>query len=176
MINHQDYRAYVMQNDDFIKMLKENKIKIYDRFYDVIVVLDHISERAEAGEKIGEDLLVIFEVGFSFLHEQLEETKLYYEKYFRRNIASFREYDALVNYLLYLSDLEDTLKDKDLCNDETRGVIRDITEKIENIIREQKPSEPEIFDEFNILLEGYIPVGTLTTLEVFALIGEELNL
>ena len=108
------------------------------------------------------------------MHEQLEETKLCYEKYFRRNIAW--EYDALVNYLLYLSDLEDTLKDKDLYNDETRGVIRGITEKIENIIREQKPSEPEIFDEFNILLEGYIPVGTLTTLEVFALIGEELNL
>lgn len=148
-----------MQNDDFIKMLKENKIKIYDRFYDVIVVLDHISERAEAGEKIGEDLLVIFEVGFSFLHEQLEETKLYYEKYFRRNIASFREYDALVNYLLYLSDLEDTLKDKDLYNDETRGVIRGITEKIENIIREQNRADRKFLMNLISCLKDISPWG-----------------
>ncbi|HHZ18835.1 MAG TPA: hypothetical protein GX390_06065 [Acholeplasmataceae bacterium] len=176
MINHGDYRAYLAQNDDFLRMLKDRKIQVYDRLHDIIVVLDHISARAERGEKIEEELHVIFEVGFSFLHEQIEETKTYYEKFFQRDTATFKQYDALVNYLLHLSDLEDTLKDRNLYRAETRAAISEVVGKIEDVIREKKPVIPEMFDEYNILLEGYVPVGTLTTVEIFALIGEELNL
>ncbi|MCK9536182.1 MAG: hypothetical protein M0R05_01115 [Bacilli bacterium] len=176
MINYNDYKAYLLQNHDFIMMMKEKQIQLYDRIFDIMLVLDYISDLAAKGNKIDEEMHVIFEVGFSYMHEQLEEMKLYYEIYFQKDVISFKEYDMLINYSLYLGDLEDSLKDKNLYCEETKTAIKKIADKIDEIIRERKPINTEIFDDFNVLLEGYIPVGTLTTLEIFALISEELNI
>jgi len=176
MINYSDYNAYIMQNNDFIGMLKDNKTILYERVFEIKTILDYLSEIAAKGNKLQEEMHVIFEVGFSYLHEQLEEIKLYYDIYFKKNVNQLKKYDKFINYSLYLSDLKDTLIDKAIYGQKTKTTFEKIANKIDKILKGLKKADDEIFDEFNIMLEECVPVGTLTTLEVFALVSEELNI
>lgn len=175
MIDIHDYQSYLTQNRDFLEMLRENFRIIYDRFEDVLVVLDFIKERVSKYEKIEEEFEVIFEVGFSFLHQQLEELKNIFELYFKNDKGSLSKYQPLVNYYLYLSDLIESLKERKLYSKKAKEEISQMYDEIESILSEKKDYDEEIIKKFNLILEGYAPVGTLSTLEIYGRIREEIE-
>lgn len=176
MINITDYKAYIQANYNFLELLRENNSLIYDRLNDLLKVLGFIELLADQNKQIEEELELIFEVGFSFLHEQLEEIKIYYNTYFKKNLIKFKEKELLINYYLYINDLEDTLKEKDLFRDEIKGAFSEIKDDIELCLKDKKEHTIEVFDGYNQIIEQYVPTGTLTTLEIFAMIVEELEI
>lgn len=175
MIDVHDYQSYLTQNSDFLELLKANCRIIYDRFEDVFLVMDFIKERVRKYEKVEEEFEVIFEVGFTYFHQQLEELKNIYEIYFKNDIAGFKKYQTLVNYYLFLSDLAESLKEKSLYKEEAKEAISGLYGEIEDIFSEKKDFDQEIFQKFNFILEGIAPVGTLTTQEIYVMIREEIE-
>lgn len=176
MINIQDYKAYMKGNYNFIELLRENNSLVYDRIRDLIKVLGYIEFQYDQNKPIDEELKVIFEVGFSFFHEQLEEIKIYYNTYFKRDLSKFLQHELLINYALYLSDLIEVLKEKNMYKEEIRVAFGEILEDIEKTLRGEKKETIKAFNRYNEIIETFVPVGTLTTLEVFAMIVEELQI
>ena len=116
-----------------------------------------------------------FRSRFTYFHQQLEELKNIYEIYFKNDIAGFKKYQTLVNYYLFLSDLAESLKEKSLYKEEAKEAISGLYGEIEDIFSEKKDFDQEIFQKFNLILEGIAPVGTLTTQEIYGMIREEIE-
>lgn len=176
MINIEDYKSYVKGNKNFLELLRENNSLVYDRLNDLLKVLGFIELLFDQDKAIDEELELIFEVGFSFLHEQLEEIKIYYDVYFKRDFQKFKENELLMNYSLYIADLEDVLKEKKLFDQEVAIAFGEIQEEIDDILRNHKSITIDVFNRYNDIIEQYVPVGTLTTLEIYAMIVEELQI
>ncbi|HBP26203.1 MAG TPA: hypothetical protein DD618_04555 [Acholeplasmatales bacterium] len=175
MIDTKDYRAYLKQNREWLQMLKANQSIVYERLEDVFNVLEDIDERAAKYAKIEEEYEVIFEAGFLYLHKQLETAKTIYSAYFHNDYFAFRRYEKAVNYLLYLDDLEDVLDEKEKFHGEIKDLIRNTYEKIENIIAAGGFYDDSVLDESDVVLLPYLK-GILTTIEVYALVAEEMEI
>jgi len=174
MINIKDFKSYFLQNYEFIELLRENNSLVYDRLQDLFKILGFIELMVDENKEVEEELEVIFEVGFSYLHEQLEEIKLYYNNYFNGDFLIFKKYEKFINYILYLNDLVEVLKEKAIFTDLTKKVIDDIYNGIESILTNKSKIDEKVIDKYNALLEQNVPVGTHTTLEIYGMIIEEL--
>lgn len=176
MLEIEDYKAYLLQNYNFIDDLRSANSLLYERLDDVFSVLEYIEERFTKYQKVEEELEVIFEVGFSFLHEQIEELKNLIRLYFQNDPIGLRKYEHLLNYHLYLSDLTDALKEKEQYNNDVKNALLSIEEDIDNILREKKDFDDSTLMRFNTLVEENVKVGTFSTLEIFSQIREELDI
>lgn len=176
MLNIKDYKLYLKNNKKFLQMLSDKQSIVFDRLDDLFKVLDHIAKLIGKKKPLEEGMDLIFEVGFSYLHEQIEEIKLYYNFYFNDDYEKFKEHEVLINYSLYLDDLEDVLKEKDTYDAETQEVFDLIKEEIDELLANNKKLPPKILQRFNQYVEELVPVGTLTTLEIYAMIVEELQI
>lgn len=176
MVNITDYKSYIHANYNFLELLRENDSLVYDRLSDLLKVLGFVELLVDQNKPLDEELKVIFEVGFSFFHEQFEEIKIYYNTYFKRDFLKFREHELLINYNLYMDDLEEVLKEKNLYDNELANAFGEIKEDIDNILRGKNAITLDTLNKYNETIELYVPVGTLTTLEIFSLIVEELQI
>lgn len=176
MININDYKSYIHANYNFIELLRENNSLVYDRLSDLLKVLGFIELLYDQKKPIEEELELIFDVGFSFFHEQFEEIKLYYSTYFKRNFLKFMENELLINYTLYLDDLEEVLKEKKIYDNEIDNSFKEIKQEIDDILRSKKTISIDTLNRYNEIIELLVPVGTLTTLEIYAMIVEELQI
>ena len=176
MINIEDYQAYLKQNQPLLKLLKQNNSVVFSSMADVLIVLDYISGLVKEKSRIDEELEVIFDAGFSYFHEQWELITMVYDKYFNRDFISFSFFSNLINYLLYIEDLEDTLRDKELLTEERKQVLREIYDDIEQKLIHKIAFKQDLLDDYDFRLQSIIPDGTTTTMEIFSLIVEELQL
>lgn len=176
MINISDYKSYIHGNYNFLELLRGNNSLVYDRLSDLLKVLGFVELLVDQNKKIDEELEVIFEVGFSYFHEQFEEIKLYYNNYFKKDYHKFKEHELLINYALYLDDLEEVIKEKKLYKAEVAKSFSEIKEEIDAILRGKLSHSIDNFNKYNLIIEQYVPVGTLTTLEIYAMIVEELQI
>ena len=83
---YQDYTNYMKEFRPLIKQMEATNSPILITFKDVISVNDHICKLVEQNEKVDEELADIFEIGFGFLTNTLEDLKVYYNDYFKKNI------------------------------------------------------------------------------------------
>lgn len=174
MLNLDDYKAYIKQNKDFINNIKAISEIVYDHFDDAFKVLDFIEDRADKYEKIEEEFEVIFEAGFSFIHEQIEELKTIYNHYFDNDFITFKRFDKMVAYSLYLNDLIQTLTEDRRYKGEIKTTISSLNEKIDKILRNKESYSDDLFEEFNNQVGEVVPVGTLSTSEIYGRVQEEL--
>ncbi len=178
MINVDDYKSYYQDNNDFFDLLIENKSLVYDRLSDVFKVLGFIEMMVDMYTKIDEELEIIFETGFSYFHEQIEQIKIYYKDYFKGNFTKFEHYAPLINYSLYLDDLSEALDEKELLDKETKEAIEELGQEIENILIKQEKFTDEDIDRFDLAVGELITSSNpiYTTQEIFAMIVEELEI
>jgi len=176
MVNISDYKSYIHANYNFLELLREGNSLVYDRLSDLLKVLGFVELMVDQNKPIEEELELIFDVGFSFLHEQFEEIKLYYNMYFKRNFLKFKENELLINYTLYINDLEEVLKEKKIYDNEVSNSFGEIKDEIDSILRGNQDITIDTFNKYNEIMEQLVPVGTLTTLEIYAMIVEELGL
>lgn len=177
MIYINDYKGYKESNKKFFELLSSNNSMVYDRFADVFKVLGYI-ELMYDSKKIDEDLETIFESGYLYLYEQMEMVKLFYQNYFKGNYNEFKEYEVLINYYLYLEDLLDTLSDDGKKVDKkVKDGIDKIIKKIDTILLQHLSFSDNLLDEVNCDIDALsIKNPPLTTIEVFAMIVEELEI
>lgn len=178
MINITDYKNYYQDNNDFFLLLIEKQSLVYDRLSDVFKVLGFIEMMVDMSKKVDDELEVIFETGFSYFHEQIEQIKIYFKDYFKGNFTKFASYSQLINYSLYLDDLTEALQEKGMLNKESKEAITAIGQEIENILIKHGKYSLEDIDRYDLILQGVVDCSAplYTTQEIYAMIVEELDL
>lgn len=177
MIPTKDYQSYLKANSTLFDLIDNHAPILHDRFHDVIVVLNFICSLEEQNEIIEEEYEVIFESGFSYLHEQLETIKIYYKNYFRENDEDLIKYQTVINYILFLDDLTEALSEKNMLSDEVNNVFTELGKKLENILINKEKFNDEDIDNINATVDSYISHtdDVFTTDYIFSLIVDELE-
>ena len=68
------------------------------------------------------------------------------------------------------------LKEKKIYDNEIDNSFKEIKQEIDDILRSKKNISIDTLNRYNEIIELLVPVGTLTTLEIYALIVEELQI
>lgn len=176
MIANKDFLSYCSDNQKFIELLCDNSPIIYDRIKNIIVVLNIITDAYEKDQKIDEELEIIFETGFSYLHEQLEIIKIYYNDYFNKDILLFKHYEKIINYLLYVDDLGEALSEKNCYTIETKETLSKLSKDLDTILQKKEKFTDEDLSNYDIFISSCVPskVDITTTDQIFAYILEEI--
>lgn len=172
---YEDFKKWYDQNEEFLTHLFKHNSLVFDRINDVIKVLTYVITMDK--KDISDDLDFIFDVGYAYLFNRVMEIKFYLEKYFKNDIDAFLHFESLINYTMYLDDLKEVLVEKEKFGDSVKEGFDEIAARIEEIISKKKHFEPDIIDEFNVILLSVLPNDNfLTTPEIFIQVAEELQI
>ena len=105
---------------------------------DVFKILEYIESLYNSQKSIESELAEIFEFGYAYLFDTIEEVKLYYENYFNRDYILFSKYESLINYILYLDDLKNSLIDAEALTETAKQLFDQILEECDEYIRGSK--------------------------------------
>lgn len=177
MIQSSDFKGYLKENEEFIKMLHAHDSILIHRLQDVLKVLYYICLAEEDNKLITEDEEIFFETGFSYFHEQLEMIKIYYSNYFDKDFHHMLKYERGINYLLYLDDLSEALAEKGYLDKERKNKLKDISTELEKIVKEKLELQSSLFEKYDLVLESLIPQNEdiHTTDYIFSLIIDEIE-
>lgn len=136
-----EFDSWKSENQAFYEELQEHEAVLYDRFYPVFAVLEHIESQVRDHRlPFDDDLRKIFDVGLAFLHDQFESCIMYLETNFHNDLHAFLEFETVVHYVLYVEDLRYELKEKNIEYDER--IIDELLDRLENILLTRKmPAE-----------------------------------
>ena len=177
MINYKDYNQYISENRQIIKIFEGNKSIVFDRISDAIKVLDIISKEAKTNNKLDEEIELIFEIGFTYIHEQLEIIKIYYNDYFKKDYMLFKQYEKAIYYILFIDDLCEVLDELEYLTDERKDYFTNLSREIEEKIQNKDNIDICYFDSLEIGISSHLPrkVDIYTTEMIFADILEEME-
>jgi hypothetical protein len=143
-----DYIAWRQEHNELLVELMEHETTLYDRLYPVITVLDSLSKDFQTGMlDTNEELDKIISVGSEFLNEQVVTIQLYLDKVFLGDMHHFMDYEAVLNYLLYVEDIRYELVEKGY--EASPVELEELLEELSTIIEEKK----EIPDTLGIYVD-----------------------
>ena len=178
MIQSKDYHSYVCDSKLWRQAIKENNSVLISRLSDVFKVLDHIINLERLKKNISDELEVIFETGFSYIHEELEIIKIYYNNYFNKSITDLLAYENAINYLLYLEDLTEALSEKGKLTKELKQKLEEIINSLDKKIQNKELIDENVFEDYDFFIDTNVPTGDniYTTDYIFSLILEEMGI
>ena len=162
MIN--DFLSWRKQNEEFINHIKHDNSIIYSRIFDVLRILDYISSIEQ--DKMDDDMSIIFETGYAYLFNFLNELKIYFEDYFDSNYRKLLYYEELVNFDMYLSEIKNCLIDDNIYNElieeQFNFISSDIDSKL-SLVKQGKLSldenqKEELIKDYNERLLSVMPM------------------
>lgn len=174
----EDYNEWYKDNHGLIETIFHDGPLLLTRLHDVFKVVHYIDEEHTLKSKLDEELLDIFEVGFGYLFDQVNQIKILLEEYFDMDMKQMNEYASVINYSLYLDDFYETILDKEEMTEEIQTGFGEVQDKIDEILKRKLPISSELFDEFDIIVNSVFsnPKHYLTVSEIFAFVAEELQL
>jgi len=152
----EDFLAWDKQNENFINELKEKNSLLYSRIYDVKRVLDYLTTYDE--KAMDSDLTVIFETGYAYLFNFVNDIKLYLENYFQNNLTKMLEFEDIINYDLYVCEIKDSLIDDNLYNEIISSEVEYILTDIEYILIHKKEWDDLKIEDYNNRLCSVLPM------------------
>lgn len=146
-----EYNQWLKENQNFLLHLRGHDSSLYTRLAPMYEVLSHLADENENnGLDFDDDLYKIFEIGFEYLHQQLDTCKLYLENTFKQDFHHFLEYDKVVGYLLYLEDLKYEMIENKV---EFKKVNLDrLVSYLETLMNEKK----EVPDNLNLYVDSEV--------------------
>ncbi len=174
---YKDYASWKLENVEMLQKFQQNHNVIFERLEPVYVVVEHIYDMVCEKQEIDEDLETIFEVGFNYLHAQIEVIKIYFESLFKSDCDDFEDYAEMLLFLLYIYDIRNDLENhgfdsgiEELSNAETY---------IENVIMERR-NESEyvrnLMGEALKKVEDTIDYDYVSIIDIYVEIAENLGI
>ncbi len=146
-----DYASWKIENHVMLETFKNNNNLIYQRIEPVYLVLDYIYDIACDKQELDEDLETIFEIGFKYLHDQLNVIKIYYESLFQSNCDDFAHYSEMLMFLIYINDIRTDLENHGFNSD--MEVLNNTETYIENMIMERREDYDYVRNLMNTALK-----------------------
>ncbi len=146
-----EFRLWFKENSYFYEHLKMHDSVLYNRFMPVFEVLKFLYETEFKNSKnVDEDIVKIFQVGLEYLHTQINTCKIYLEKTFDNDMHEFLEYDNIINFILYLEDLQYELHESGISVNKNK--FDQIFQYLESIVMHKK----EIPDNIEMYVDGKV--------------------
>ncbi len=176
---YHEYANWKIENNDLVKYLVESNSDLILRFKHVIGVTDHLYDKLIDDKTYTDDEDHIFETGFYYLFDQLEEISRLLKKSYKNDIKILELRAKDVNLLLSTIDFQNELlgvenfEQKDM--DKLVDFEQDITKKLEN--KEEIPKtmfdqlDEMTFEMFQKLNVEYYPIN-----DIFLEIADELGI
>lgn len=131
-----DYAAWKLENLETLEKFKENNSILYERLEPIYAVLEDIYDKVCENCELDEDHATIFQVGFNYLNTQFEIVKIYFESLFKSDCTTFKEYNEMLLYLLYINDVRNDLEANGF--ESSFENLNDVEVCIENMIMEKR--------------------------------------
>jgi len=172
----EDYKQFYMQHKKLFEDLFHHNSLVFFRIKDVLEVLNYMVTLEK--KEIDETMDSIFDSGFAYIYVKTMEINTYLTRVFDNDLHRFLEFEELVNYTMYVDDLKDVLKDKEVYNELIAKEFDNIQNRIEDIIDKKEQYTEDIINEFNAMLMSVVPSHGeyLTVPEVFMRVAEELQI
>jgi hypothetical protein len=176
---YHEYANWKIENHELLKYLVENNSDLIQRFRHVIDVTDYLYDKLIDDVTYSEDEDHIFETGFYYLFDQIEEITTLLKKAYQNNVQDLEKRAKDVNLLLSTIDFQNELlgvenfeqKDLDRLVEFEQAVL-DKLEKKENIPYEMFDHLDSIsYEIFNKLNVEYYPID-----DIFLEIADELGI
>lgn len=176
MINSREYEAYMKENNDFLQAFQNINSLTYIRLSNLIKLLNIIVDMDKRKKNISDELEIIFDSGFTFLSDQIEDIKIYFNNFFDEDFDLLFKYEHLINVYLTYEDLMVSIKEQSKLDDSTKKIINDILYEIEDILRNKKELSNERYEEIDeVMMEISSQYPTVKiTLEILEEIYDEL--
>ncbi len=173
-----DYGNFIEEHEELINKLKDSSSVILTVINDVMKVLDYVYEQYLAGDKIEEDLIDIFDIGFGYFSNVMLDVNVYYKDYFNSNLDILNYYGSLITYSKHLEDFKYYLESEELLSDERKETIEKVLDKIELILKEKMSYSKDDIDNFEDDIKEIMPYhdSFKPVYSVFLMITEELNI
>lgn len=104
-----DYGNWKFEQHELINTLITLKSKIITRFSHTILVVDYLYNKYVEEKKLDEDLEIIFESGFNYIHDHFMTISSILKSEYRGNIIEMDKNSKTINLLLYVQDFENEL-------------------------------------------------------------------
>ena len=167
---YEDYINYMNEHNELIEKLYQTSSKALLCLDDVVRVCDHIYKQSANDE-------VIFEIGFGYLVNALNDLESYYKDYLDSDIILFNQYSELLIYSLLIDDYKSYLLSNDELDGKRKEVIEEMLSEIDNIVANKKSFDESLIKKYTDTLEaiGYDEEFKPSYI-VFAMIQEELEI
>ena len=176
---YEDYKAYMKDTSFLFDGIKSKGDISIDFFVDdIILILDYLSTKALDGAKLSSEEDEIFDIGYGYISNILEDLKHYYEDYFDKDIILFNSYKTLYPFSVMLEDLKGYLIGEDNYQGTNEENISDIENYIDDILINKKKINKDLIEDLNDkidILMSSIPKYTPSYI-IFCSIRQEMNL
>jgi hypothetical protein len=174
---YEDYRNYIKEHKDMLDVLKSNYSSVNVIIDDVLKVMDYLSKKQEDGAKLNEDEIEVFDGGYYYITDVINDLKVYYEDYFKKDIIIFNHYSSLIFYSLYIDDYINYLISEECYTKVRRQAIETKKALIDDILLNHKEFDNNVVKEIEDVIEATMPKKQFKPVyEVYSLITEELDL
>lgn len=176
MINSREYEAYMKENNDFLQAFQNINSLTYIRLSNLIKLLNIIVDMDKRKKNISDELEIIFDSGFTFLSDQIEDIKIYFNNFFDEDFDLLFKYEHLINVYLTYEDLMVSIKEQSVLDVDTKKTIEHILFEIEDVLKYRKEFVNEKYQEFDEVIQDIsnrFP-NVKITLEIFEEIYDQL--
>jgi len=165
---YHEYANWKIENHELLTYLVESNSDLILRFKHVIDVTDHLYDKLIDNDKYTDEEDQIFETGFYYLFDQIEEIATLLKKSYQNKIKDLEERSKDVNLLLSAIDFQNELLS---VVDFEQNILKKLENKEEvpiNMFEELDQITLEIFTKLNV---DYFPVN-----DIFLEIADELGI
>lgn len=176
---YHEYANWKIENHDLLKYLIESNSDLIIRFKHVIDVIDYLYDKLIDDTRYSDDEDHIFETGFYYLFDQIEEITNLLKKSYHNDIKNLEQRAKEVNLLLSTIDFQNELlgvenfEQKDM--DKLIDFEQELMKKLQN--KEEVPNsmydelDEMTFEMFQKLNVEYYPIN-----DIFLEIADELGI
>lgn len=171
-----DYKNWLLENNDFLNHLSHHNSVLHLYIKDVIISLNYIDALEE--NEVDADMREIFDTGYAYLYNFVEELKIILENYYQNDFHKFLENDSFIHYYMYVSEIRDVLIDDNVYNEIVKEQFEYILEKIELILQGNLENNLDLIDEFNERMMSVMPMkkAYLTISDIFVEVLDRLKI
>ncbi len=175
---YDDYGNYMEDVEEILTKLKNTSSYVMFCLDDVINVLDYIYRKYLDKVKIDNELEELFEVGFGYLSNALNDIKTYYEEYFKQDIVLFNKYASLIVYSILIDDLKAYLLGEEKLSKQKEKNLDRLLLQIDNILINNKEIKGSLLFDIEDTIDEYTPNNNdyKPVYAVFSMIAEELGI
>lgn len=174
---YEDYINYMNEHSELIELLYSTNSRILVCIDDVIKVNDHIYQMNEQNEKISDELAQIFEIGFGYLVNSINDLETYFKEYLNKDIVLFNQYTDVMVYGILFEDFKSFLLSNDEYDEDVKKIVEPILSEIENTIVNKIEFDEEKQRKYSSILEDLdFNEKFRPAYSVFSMIAEELEI
>lgn len=171
-----DYCNWKLENEKLITRLIEDRSNIIYRFKHVYDVVEYYSNQMIAENKLQEEEMLIFEMGFKYLFEAFQNITIILEDAFNNDIDKMEEEADLINLYLCSLDFSSELLNSENADEKAVEKLNDFSTKLFGMIKNKENTTTDLTNELDEITVGAFKDEYYGVVEIFLDIADEIGL